>query len=120
MIPTDLPWQLDVLIIETVVSMGLAYLMAMSLNGVQYGKPATWIIGPPWDLLCIALIVSGGNWSWQHVLLTVLYTTVLLRSLHANLTRRYASFADEKKRPGVTAFFTVLLGAGLIALIVTG
>lgn len=124
MLTNDLPWQIDLLIIETLVSMVVAMLMLhQRVTRLSMTKTFLFLC---WSVACVVLILWGGSLSWQHLIILVAETWAVAQGIRrmqndgwigSEKTRR--SIADEGLTAG-TAFFGSLMSFGIILLLVTG
>ena len=110
----DVPWQIDVLIAEAVVSVLLAswYIFRgwqPTLGGA--------ILGVLWNVAVFALILWGGSPTWQHVAYTVLNAWALCASLGRVSTLKPVKPADN---PSSATFGGVLITAGMLYLLIGG
>lgn len=113
---TALPWQLNILVGEALLSMVIA--MWLAERGSYQRTPERAIALAICDATCIGLMVWAGGSSWQHVLYVVMY----LWAIYAGLTKGFKRTKEEFK-PEHATILQVTVGVmalGIIALIATG
>lgn len=121
---TNLPWQIDVLVIETLLSMVVA--MLIIAHRTTRISPTNSALMALWTVTCLLLIVTGGSMTWQHVL----YLTLEVAGLGSGLARiaRGGWIGNEKSRRRIAAegltgrntLSLILLSIGTIYLLVGG
>lgn len=112
---SELPWQLWVIIGELWVS---ALIGSVILNKTyRYSwKGIGWVFS---DVVMIALLVWGGNPSWQHFIIGALYGWAVINRIRKTIEGR-VHVHDKEAPEGLTTFFLCLLSTVFTLLVVTG
>jgi hypothetical protein len=112
--PSDLPWQIDVLIADAIITVPI--LAVIMTRGVTYTKAygATMFV---WNVAILMLIGSGGSLTWQHSIYAALQLWATGLSIRNTLTRKVV---PPSKHPGGEIAVGALFTVGLIYLLIGG
>lgn len=110
----ELPWQLDVLVVETIASAVIGIIIVGS--GWRQRSPGTAVAFGLWDVALLVLLATGGNPSWQHALVFGWYVIDLLAVVFMGVT----NYQHKKPLTGGAVTATIILSCAILALLVTG
>lgn len=119
----DLPWQLWVLVGETMLSAVLGAIFIANGHANRQGRHER-VLYLFWDASLIPLLLTGASafqlgLSWQHTVLLVAYTWSVFRGAR-RLWRNEKPKPIPEDRPNTAALVCTILGSAIIALIITG
>lgn len=113
--PTHLPWEIQALIVDALASIVISSVIFVTGLKMTRGIGALFVL---WHAVIIALLISGGSSTWQHL------TYAALEGLGICLAiRNFITLKDTKpltKGVGMTIAFSVLFGVGVTYLLVAG
>jgi hypothetical protein len=114
---TELPWQLWILVGEVWLSAIIgSYVLSKPVYKYTW-RNIGWAFS---DLAMIALLIWGGNPSWQHLLFGSLYAWAIINRTRKTINGTEYETKGGDAPEGLKTFFIVLFSTALTLLIVTG
>lgn len=113
---TDLPWQLWIILLEVWVSAVVASYIFSTKYYTYTWRNIWWVAS---DLGIIALLIWGGNPSWQHLTFGFLYAWAIFMRVRKTL-RRHEQEINRPESEGAQVTGLVFLATLLTLLVVTG
>lgn len=113
----DLPWQIDVLLFETVFSLvaGITYLYVFRFYQRSW---KTALFFGAWDVALLTLLVTGGSRSWQHLLVLLWYVIDLTVVMSMGFKNKRHDIKPGQEVSGAIAGF--IFSAFIFVFLLTG
>lgn len=112
--PTDLPWQIQVLVADAIIT--LPILAVIITRGATYTKTvgSTMML---WNMVILALIITGGSMTWQHIVYASLQLWATASSTRNTLARKVI---PPSEKAGGEIVVGTLFTVGIIYLLIAG
>lgn len=122
----DLPWQIDLLLIDALASLliGVVLIERRVTHLRALETRVSWVA---WNIVCLVLIIWGGSVTWQHAIYAVLTVWAVGKATARLMNESGAIYSEEAtasiaagKHKGGTHFIGVLVTLATLYLLIAG